>query len=85
MVGQDCWVNTKMIELEFALFNLSGFGISCFCSNLLPKNGSYQTIPVQQHLYSVDRKRVSYEKWVKTCPFSYSYSWINQVSCDSLV
>lgn len=57
-----------MIELEFALFNLSGFGISCFCSNLLPKNGSYQTIPVQQHLYSVDRKRVSYEKWKLLVP-----------------
>lgn len=41
-----------------------------------------QTISVQQHLYSTDRKRVFYEKWVKTCP---SYSWTAQVSCDSLV
>lgn len=46
------------------------FGISRFSYNLFPKSGSYSCTETVWCLHSVGRKRVSYEKWLKTCPSS---------------
>lgn len=70
MVGQVLWVNTKATELELALSNLFClvFCVSpVFC---FPKLGVTVALKQSGVCTALMEKRVSYEKWLKTCPFS---------------
>lgn len=82
----DGWASTAGSTQKRLNWNLPCltflFGISCFSSNLFPKSGSYCCTATVWCLYRVDGKRVSYEKWLKTCS---SYPRTGWIPCDSRV